>query len=218
MISKPRLKKKQQPKNVRRRTGTAGVEGKAGGGAVLRARVREGRASLVRSGCSKGCLKQTEPPGTLGQRKEDAPPSQGRELWAVSKILLRAPAAHLGEGRSGSPWYRRRPVLKVVPTRPPLPATLRTALGPGGSLWSLFFLLLLLFLQARSPVPAPSSKRRAFRASAGHRGAGKGRGERQAGYQPARVYGNCSPLPSASLVSHPSPSRISRTWILVILF
>ena len=106
---------------------------------------------------------------------------------------------------------------EAVPTRLPLAPTLKTALGPGGSLWSLFYLL-LLFLQAHSPVPAPSSKRRAFCASAGQRGARKGGGGRQVGYQPARICGSCSQLPSATLVSHPSPSRISRSSLLIFCF
>ena len=151
---------------------------------------------------------------------------EGRgEPEARSRVVSRLYDTTSGPGRS--PWgggFRVAMIppaacTEAVPTRPPLAPTLKTALGPGGSLWSLFYLLLLLlFLQASSPVPAPSSKRRAFRASAGQRGARRGEGGRQVGYQPARICGSCSQLPSATLVSHPSPLENFQKLTFGILF
>ena len=71
---------------------------------MLRARVQEGEGrSSLKEVLKEVASRKQSPQDPWDMRRKRRARSKVESCGAASKILLRAPAAHLGEGGSGSP-------------------------------------------------------------------------------------------------------------------
>lgn len=109
--------------------------------------------------CSKGLSRKKSPRNPGAAEERGAPGARSRAVSCVSDTTL-------GPGRS--PWGGGFRVAMIPPAacieggphRPPLPTTLGDALGPDGSLWSLFsssFSSKRVILSPHPPLCAGSS-------------------------------------------------------------
>lgn len=155
-------------------------------------------------------------------RGEGGPRSRGRSRGLPQKDSPRNPGAGEGKGALGarskagsrvsdttsgpgrSPWGGGFRVAMIPPAAcseggPRPPSSPHSSKSHSRPRWKSMVSFFLLLLYVRCPVPAPSSPRRVFRASARWV---VGRSDSS----PTRACGSCSLLPSATLVSHPTPS------------
>lgn len=174
-----------------------------GVGIAFRLRSAERRGEYRSEGCSKGLSQKNSPRNPGAGEGRGAPGTRSRAVSRVSDTTS-------GPGRS--PWGGGFRVAMIPPAaciergpRPPSsPHYFKSRSRPRWKSMVSFFLLLLFLLRARYPVPAPSSLRRVFCASARLVG-------RWSDSSPRRACGSCSSLSSATLASHSTPPRISTT-------
>lgn len=175
-------------------------EVKAGGGAVLGTGValRLSSALRGRGSSSKGVPPKHRAPGALRQGEEEAP--SGARSRDVSRVL----DTTSGPGRS--PWGGGFRVAMIPPAAsseggPCPPSSPHYFQRPSRPRWKSMVSFFLLPFQARCPVPAPPLSAGSFAQAQGSEwGVLRwGKGGR------ARSSGSCSPLPCATLASHPTP-------------